>query len=305
MLNNDIDHSEAQVVSLQIQLTRENIELLVSDDGIGIFNKIQTACHLENPEQAIFELSKGKLTTDPSRHSGEGIFFTSRIFDRFSILSGGLWFGHTREKTDWLMNDFKDRRPGTAVFMYIALNSEHTVQEAFDAYSTTQDGMTFDKTVVALDLAKSGPLVSRSQAKRVVSRLDRFREAVLDFQDVSEIGQAFADEIFRVYRSNNPGVELTHIHANEAVEKMIHRVTTAEARAAVQGSAVGAILRRLLAREDFIGLSEDDKWTQLRSAIAAADASELPVVDSVEPSVRQMVMHFLIEMAKEPVESPD
>ena len=35
--------------------------------------------------QALFELSKGKFTTDPSRHSGEGVFFTSRMFDDFEI----------------------------------------------------------------------------------------------------------------------------------------------------------------------------------------------------------------------------
>ena len=87
--------------------------------------------------------------------------------------------------------------------------------------------MTFDTPVVALERAKSGPLVSRSQAKRVVARLNNFKEAALDFTDVPEVGPAFADEIFRVYRAANPGLSLTVIHANEAVRQMIHRAEAA------------------------------------------------------------------------------
>ena len=34
----------------------------------------------------VWELPKsGKLTTDPDNHTGEGIFFTSRVFDEFEI----------------------------------------------------------------------------------------------------------------------------------------------------------------------------------------------------------------------------
>ena len=38
----------------------------------------------------------GKLTTDPHRHTGEGIFFTSRAFDCFEIRSGELRFSRRR-----------------------------------------------------------------------------------------------------------------------------------------------------------------------------------------------------------------
>src|SRR5689334_16304502 len=80
MLNNAIDHSESATVTIGLQRDPKNVTLRIRDQGIGIFHKIATTLHLEDERHAVLELSKGKLTTDPKRHSGEGIFFTSRMF---------------------------------------------------------------------------------------------------------------------------------------------------------------------------------------------------------------------------------
>jgi hypothetical protein len=66
-------------------------------------------------------------------------------------------------------------------------------------------------------------MISRSQAKRVLARVDKFTEVVLDFEGVNEIGQAFADEIFRVFSQAHPHINLMYFNANEIVEKMIKR----------------------------------------------------------------------------------
>jgi hypothetical protein len=58
---------------------------MVRNDGICIFNKTAEDFNLDDERHAILELSKGKLTSDPSRHNGEGIFFTSRMFDDFAF----------------------------------------------------------------------------------------------------------------------------------------------------------------------------------------------------------------------------
>ena len=68
------------------------VKFTIKDDGIGIFTKIQQDFNLSDKRHSILELAKGKLTSDPLRHSGEGIFFTSRMFDRFVILSEDLTF---------------------------------------------------------------------------------------------------------------------------------------------------------------------------------------------------------------------
>ena len=45
----------------------------------------------------------------------------------------------------------------------------------------------------------------------------------LDFAEVANIGQAFADEIFRVFANEHPEVELVAMHAASEVQQMIRR----------------------------------------------------------------------------------
>jgi anti-sigma regulatory factor (Ser/Thr protein kinase) len=232
MLNNAIDHSNGEKVIINIERTLSEIKIWISDDGIGIFNKIQKELGLNDTLHAIFELSKGKLTTDPKRHSGEGIFFSSRIFDNFSIASGKLYFAHfskenSIEGSDWLVEDKADVVKGTSINMKIKLNSPRTTKEIFDYYS--DDDFGFTKTHIPVFLAQYGEenLISRSQAKRLLIRFDRFKEIVLDFQDVESIGQAFADEIFRVFQNEHPNINLHSINTNEQVLNMIKRAQNA------------------------------------------------------------------------------
>ncbi len=94
MFNNAVDHSGGNHIFIKIAKTAANIQIMLDDDGIGIFRKIQTAMNLLDERHAILELAKGKLTTDPKGHTGQGIFFTSRLLDSFDILSGGCFFTH-------------------------------------------------------------------------------------------------------------------------------------------------------------------------------------------------------------------
>lgn len=66
-------------------------------------------------------------------------------------------------------------------------------------------------------------LMSRSQARRLITRFDRFREVILDFSGVEIIGQGFADEIFRVFANAQPHVKLCPIHCGKDVDAMIRR----------------------------------------------------------------------------------
>lgn len=225
MFNNAIDHSGGSSVLVSVERTAYNIELVVSDDGIGIFRKITNDFKLDDELHAILELSKGKLTSDPSRHSGEGIFFTSRMFDRYNIMSGKLHFSHTLRNTDWLLEG-NSPHIGTSVIMDIRVSSERTTHAVFNEFATV-DHPGFYKTIVPVYLAQYGDenMISRSQAKRVLARVEKFREVVLDFERVKEIGQAFADEIFRVFRQANPHVHLITVNANDSVQWMIDRAT--------------------------------------------------------------------------------
>ena len=107
--------------------------------------------------------------------------------------------------------------PGTRVRMRLANDSPRVLNTVFDAF-TDPDEYTFDKTVVPLRLAQyeGEKLVSRSQAKRVAHRFERFKRVELDFAGVSEIGQAFADELFRVFVAAHPGIRITPVNTAPA-----------------------------------------------------------------------------------------
>ncbi len=227
MFNNAIDHSGGTVISIRLQKTAKSTQLLLSDDGIGIFVKIQKELGLLDERHAILELAKGKLTTDPENHTGEGIFFTSRMFDDFNISSGGTYFSHKfGEQEDWTLERTKFSS-GTTVWMKLNNHTSRTTRKVFDKY-TSADDYGFTKTVVPVRLAQYGDdkLVSRSQAKRLLARVDRFKTVIFDFQGVDSIGQAFADEVFRVFQNKHPDIEFIPYKASSAVKRMIKRAST-------------------------------------------------------------------------------
>jgi anti-sigma regulatory factor (Ser/Thr protein kinase) len=223
MLNNAIDHSTGTEVLISMQQNQDQLSIFVADNGMGIFAKIASALQLPDIRQALFELSKGKFTTDPSNHSGEGVFFTSRMFDHFGIQANQLYFSHSQNKR----NDTLEEREvifskGTTVVMVISPSSTRTTNEVYAQFTDAPDDYDFSTTIVPMRLAKYGDeqLVSRSQAKRLIARFDRFKTVVLDFSEIQEIGQAFADELFRVYANKHPAVELQPKNMNEQVERM-------------------------------------------------------------------------------------
>ena len=226
MLNNAIDHSAGKLVQILVEQDKDKLFIVLSDDGIGIFEKITHALGLPDKRLALFELSKGKFTTDPSKHSGEGIFFTSRIFDFFAILANKLLFTHfDARKNDRIQSIEKNLVSGTVVMMDIALNSLRTSAEVFNSYTEAPEDYDFSRTVVQMRLAAYGDdlLVSRSQAKRIVARFEKFKIVELDFTGVEEIGQAFADELFRVYANEHPAVNLEPKNMTRQVERMYLR----------------------------------------------------------------------------------
>lgn len=235
MINNAIDHSGAAEVLVEVRRNELATEVLVADEGEGIFVKIQRALGLHDPREAILELAKGKLTTAPERHTGEGIFFTSRALDFFEIESHHLRFSHAPRADDAIAEQAADT-PGTRVRMRLANDSARTLREVFDAYTDPEE-YTFDKTVVPLRLAQyeGENLVSRSQAKRVAHRFERFKRVELDFTGITEIGQAFADEMFRVFAAAHPQIRITPLNTTPAVAQMIKRAEAARAAQAPQG----------------------------------------------------------------------
>lgn len=227
MLNNVKDHSESS--ECQIGIRRDAIKTTISvhDSGIGIFEKIQRTFALHDPRHALLELAKGKLTTDSKRHTGEGVFFTSRMFDQFKIMSGTLYYTRTNKRADEWLIDVGDWPPiqGTTITMVIRHDATQTTKQIFDLYASEANDYGFTRTHVPLQLAmyEGEHMLSRSQAKRILARVDRFREVLLDYTGVMQIGQAFADEIYRVFAIEHPHVNIVSLFTTPAIDDMIAR----------------------------------------------------------------------------------
>lgn len=97
-----------------------------------------------------------------------------------------------------------------------------------NAFAAEEQDYGFTKTVVPVRLLSEGAdnLVSRSQAKRLLARLDKFRKVLLDFEGIDSIGRPFADEIFRVFANANPNTEVIPINANDEISRTITGVTS-------------------------------------------------------------------------------
>lgn len=223
MINNAVDHSGGSIVLVGMRRNALLTQAWVVDDGEGIFLRIQRALGLFDPRESILELSKGKFSTDPANHSGEGIFFASKVFDRFDIRSGPLHFAHAEGKVD-VLSERDAGASGTTVFMQLDNDSARTTREVFDRFAAPEE-YTFAKTLVPVKLAQheGERLVSRSQAKRLTMRFERFQTVILDFAGVEEIGQAFADEVFRVFQAAHPQTTLVPVDMAPRVQAMVSR----------------------------------------------------------------------------------
>lgn len=226
MLNNAIEHSSSETVKVTMQKDKERIFFSVVDWGVGIFNNIARKKKLQNTMEAIQDLLKGKQTTAPQLHSGEGIFFTSKVADVLAIQSSGKKLVFNNLLDDIFIRDIRDVT-GTKVHFSISRDCKRHLDDTFRQYADSS--FEFSKTRVTVRLYKmESQYISRSQARRIVVGLDKFKAVTLDFKDIEMVGQGFADEIFRVWKRSHPNISIISTNANENVEFMISRAKAKE-----------------------------------------------------------------------------
>lgn len=221
MLNNAIEHSRSGEIAVTFGRSGDNIDFEVIDFGIGIFNNIMKKRRLKNELEAIQDLLKGKQTTAPEEHTGEGIFFTSAAADKLIIRSSRKKLIFENQPKDVFIKDVNPVK-GTRVRFEISKNSKRNLTRIFKEYSG--DAFKFSKTKVVVGLYEmDDAYISRSQARRVLSGLDKFKTIVLDFKGVETVGQSFADEVFRVWQHHHPAIKIVCQNANENILFMIKR----------------------------------------------------------------------------------
>jgi len=226
MLNNAIEHSQSKRIRIEVAVRNKRLLFVVEDYGIGVFRNVMQERKLESEFEAMQDLLKGKTTTAPKSHSGEGIFFTSKVGDKFILDSYGYQLTADNELPDVFIEKIKSVKKGTRVTFDLNTSSSLHLNDIFKKYTSTGAGKDFgfDKTEIRIKLyTTAGVYISRSQARRVLAGLEKFKVIVFDFDKVAVVGQAFADEIFRVFHHKYPDIRLETENMNESVSFMVER----------------------------------------------------------------------------------
>lgn len=234
IMNNAIEHSKGEKIYCCLKKDYLYTEISITDNGVGIFNNITQYANEKlgmklDPAQAVMELYKGKMTTNPGNHSGEGIFFSSKMLSEFALWSQNMIYSYRCNDRDRFVDSHliayatKIRGIGTMAIMKLENDTKRTTREVFDLFAPMEEG--FVKTFLPMkELCPLGNPVARSQARRILQRLEQFKEVVFDFSEIEFMGQGFADEVFRVFQNKYPDIVLTPINANETVLGMIQHV---------------------------------------------------------------------------------
>lgn len=224
MLNNAIEHSKAKKIKINISINNDILSFDIDDNGIGIFNNIIKKFKFNKVDDAIEFILKGKKTTAKEKHSGQGIFFTSKMADKFIIFANDRKVVFDNNINDISLISHRSRK-GTKIRFEININSKKQTIDIFNKYSDTES-FKFNKTDIAVKLYeynKNGMFISRSEARRILIGVEDFDVIVLDFKNIDAVGQGFADQIFRIFRKENPDKTIEFKNTNKDVEFMIKR----------------------------------------------------------------------------------
>lgn len=234
MMNNAIEHSLSQNIYCCVLKDYLYTEISIVDDGIGIFKNVQNYLKQQlngdvTYQDVLIELYKGKLTSNPQNHSGEGIFFSSKMLNEFAIWSDNTFFSQNcYSKVSFVQSHLisyynRLKNIGTLVIMKLENQTPRKIQEVFNMFAPIDEG--FIKTRIPLkEVCPYGEPIARSQARRILYRLEEFKQVELDFSGIEFMGQGFADEIFRVFQNEHPDIELIPLHASPAILGMIKHV---------------------------------------------------------------------------------
>ena len=222
MLNNAIDHSRADRCRVGVRIEAGQLGFEIKDSGIGVFQSIVDKYRLPDEHAAMIELLKGRTTTMPEAHTGEGIFFTSRAADRMVLRSHRVQVEWSRARDDVFVSTPRFSK-GTTVTFEVRRDARQRLEDIFAEFAPEAYDYQFQKTRVLVKLLQRD-YMSRSEAKRLLLNLDKFSEVELDLRDVDRLGQGFADEVFRVFASHHPDVALRAINASDTIAAMLAHV---------------------------------------------------------------------------------
>jgi anti-sigma regulatory factor (Ser/Thr protein kinase)/biotin operon repressor len=131
MLNNAVEHSESRKVRISAGLEGGVARARVTDNGIGVFASIAGKLGYPDEHDALLQLVKGKTTTLPEAHSGEGIFFSSRAANTLVLRSHRIQVEWSHRLKDVFVSNRRYVK-GTHVHMEVRRDSRTRLEDLFE-----------------------------------------------------------------------------------------------------------------------------------------------------------------------------
>jgi len=217
---NILHHANATRVNYKFYISHYEVHLIVSDNGIGIFDGIADAYKLDPIRVAAVEIAKGHITSDPEKYSGDDLMALIHMFDKIEISSSGVSLIHYKKRNDWNLKESR-QISGTRVHLKIRTNSKRTCNEVFKQLFIERNKM----VQVPVKLAKTygEQLNTRVQAQNLLHNLKELNEIEFDFRNIEVIGPAFADELVRKTKEKNRTIDISWVNSSDLVDVLMSR----------------------------------------------------------------------------------
>ncbi len=227
IMNNALEHSSASAVMATLWVSPIELRCVIYDDGVGIFQQIKNFFREKLNEEITLEDAKlqlvsGGFTSDRENHGGEGIYNSSLLADTFFIRSGNLIFARDYEKVESFSAETKTKKKGTIVFFAVHRDTQKTLRNS--DHANPDDGFYRVTLPLRLMTLTGTALIARSQARRFTFNFIGKKEVILDFEGITDLGQPFAHEIFKVYRNGHPEVQLIAKNTTKEMDALIARM---------------------------------------------------------------------------------
>ena len=217
LIANAAQHSGGQALLLSVARKGAQLELLLRDDGRGLFRKLSEDLGLDDPDQAPLELVKGG--------GGSSLLLTARVASAFALTANGLRLERRPAREGWALSE-APARPGTSLELSLPLLAGRPL-DAVRAEHRAPGGGDFSRTRVPVELlpGATAGIAGRARAERLLVHLERYREIWLDFRGVPSLDAEAARTLFREWPAAHPGCRVRWLKASATVSATIAGVS--------------------------------------------------------------------------------
>ncbi|MES2072266.1 MAG: hypothetical protein V4488_18055 [Pseudomonadota bacterium] len=123
VVHNANRHARASGLYVVVEQSARQLEISLSDNGVGIFQKIAQKIKSKDLGLAVAALAAGQAANAVKRRATADILSLAAAFDELTVEANGLRFPAPKKKKNAALED-EMAVPGTSVFMKLALKKK-------------------------------------------------------------------------------------------------------------------------------------------------------------------------------------